>query len=154
MQIEHAVRTSGAAGLPTGQPELGDSCQFVLAFGSGQVFTDPSWFHDVKSAHPRTRVVGCSTAGEISRTNIHDESLVTTAVACHRSSRVECAMCDISDPAHSCRVGKSLAEMLPPEGLRHVLVFSHVTPVSPAAAHARIGGIAGFIKDALLQARP
>lgn len=108
--------TDGAASSLSGVADL------VLIFGSTtRLAATP--FAALKAAYPAALIVGCSTAGEIFGTNVQDDTLTATAVR-FSGTRVRLAKALIDDAAESHAAGAALARQLPPDGLRHVLVFS------------------------------
>jgi hypothetical protein len=58
--------------------------QLVLAFGAPRFFEEPGLAEFLGTSFPRSRCVGCSTAGEISSKGVSDGTLVVTAVSFER----------------------------------------------------------------------
>ena len=82
---------------------------------------------DVIRAFPKAYIAGCSTAGEICREHVFDDTLVVTALELERS-RVECVSIDLPDADSSTVAGRTLAIQLAQlsrnEDLRHIIVLS------------------------------
>ncbi|WP_372527079.1 FIST signal transduction protein [Piscinibacter sp.] len=94
----------------------------VLCFGAHAFFRDPALHPALHSAAPRAVLAGCSGAGEILNTQVYDGTLALTAVK-FDSAQARGAATTIADMADSFGAGARLAQALPREGLRHVLVF-------------------------------
>jgi hypothetical protein len=104
-------------------PQIGESAQLVLLFGSAFIMKEEHFFKDIKSAYPHAYLFGCSTSGEICGTRVEDDSLVVTAVHFEKTLlRGTCV--DIGDTGDSFNAGKKLAGFFAPDGLRHVFVLS------------------------------
>ncbi len=113
----HDDRTSGT------QADLRESAQLVLIFGARELMKEHGIIRQIIEAYPRAHYAGCSTAGEISGTEVSDDSLVTTAIH-FAHTRIHGAKVGLRHADQSYQAGAGLAGTLPPEGLRHVLVFS------------------------------
>jgi hypothetical protein len=123
MRLEQCVwtRRDGWGGSPPAL--LGDTAQLALVFASNDVLRDGSALADVMAAYPRALLFGCSTAGEICDAQVHEESLVVTAVA-FESVTLESATIVLTEGCDSFGAGQQLARRLPTEGLVHALVLS------------------------------
>lgn len=77
----------------------------------------------IMDAYPGAHCAGCSTAGEICGTEVSDDSLVVTAIHFEHTS-IRGGKIRLREVRDSYHAGISLAGMLAPEGLRHVLVLS------------------------------
>ena len=118
-RLWHADQPAAGAGSSA---TLSGPAELVLVFGSGERLAATP-FEALRHAYPEALIVGCSTAGEIFGTNVYDDTLTTTAVRFART-RVRLAATQVASPEQSRMAGEALARQLPPEGLRHVLVFS------------------------------
>lgn len=78
---------------------------------------------------PADRCFGCSTAGEIEGSSVHDGSVVATALWFDRST-VTSASASLSEAASSMELGRLLARRLPAQGLVHALVLSDGTQIN------------------------
>jgi hypothetical protein len=96
--------------------------QLVLAFGAPELLSSPA-MSQVREAHPKAEIVGCSTAGEIYGSHVFDNTLTVTAVA-FSDTHVRAAETLLRDAADSSHAGRRLAAALPSEGLVHVLIIS------------------------------
>jgi hypothetical protein len=100
-----------------------EDASLAFVFASKAALTAPGLLEQVRRLHPRARLLGCSTAGEIRETQVLDESMVVTAVA-FDSTRVEACGVKLSDTTGSFDAGARLAKDLPNDGLVHVFVLS------------------------------
>jgi hypothetical protein len=123
MQLEQRVwtREEGWGTIPP--PGLGDAVQLVLVFASPAVLCDGAALAEVARDYPQALLFGCSTAGEIRDVQVHEESLVATAVAFDHT-RLAHASLVLTDECDSFTAGQELASRLPVDGLAHVLILS------------------------------
>jgi hypothetical protein len=73
--------------------------------------------------YPKTTIVGCSTAGEISGISVSDESVALTAIKLEKVHH-KLIKVDVKSMNESFAAGASLAQQLDANDLSHVLVFS------------------------------
>lgn len=120
MKVEQGVwrRRSGWSFAATASP-----ADLVLVFGSTSAMADTEACRELFDRYPEALLVGCSTAGEIEDVNVHDGTLVATAVA-FESTRVAGRRVEIPQPGDSRRAARELARGLQEPGLCHVLVLS------------------------------
>lgn len=101
--------------------------QLVLVFGSPDCLRNPAPLDELRRNYPAARLVGCSTAGEISGTQVTDDTLVATAVQFDHT-RLRTVSVYLRDCADSFAAGAQLASaLLEPaatDSLGHVLVLS------------------------------
>lgn len=104
-------------------PEAHMDANLVFAFGSTAIMADAVHLRELRDAYPHAHLIGCSTAGEIQGTQVHDDSLVTTAVQFDRTAVRE-AEVNAADCRDSAEAGARLADALAGPGLSHVVVIS------------------------------
>ncbi|HTI99589.1 MAG TPA: FIST N-terminal domain-containing protein [Dongiaceae bacterium] len=107
--------------------------QLVLVFGSRAQLGQPEQLAAIKEQYPDAHLLGCSTAGEISDTQVADDTLMVTAIE-FEHTQVHGAKVKLTAGASSFAAGKELAETLPPtlpgkrgaasDPLKHVFVLS------------------------------
>lgn len=121
MKIEH-TRWRGSRWEPAVPGNL-HAAQLVLLFGSPSLLKQRDLLQGIQQVYPGAHLLGCSTAGEISGTQVLDESLVATAIQFEQTTlhgvRIKPKK-GISD----FQAGELLAKELDKAGLVHVLVFS------------------------------
>jgi hypothetical protein len=97
--------------------------QLVLAFGAPVAIRDGAIWADLRARWPHARILGCSTAGEIADTVVHDGSVVATALE-FETSHVRTANVRLADVTDGAAAGRALGHELARDGLRHVFVLS------------------------------
>lgn len=100
----------------------GSKAQLVLLFGGACAMKNGGPHEEVRVAFPEAHLFGCTTAGEICDTQVSDDALVATAVE-FDSSWIAGSLVRKNGGTDTA-LGRSLAESLDPENLRHVLVLS------------------------------
>jgi hypothetical protein len=100
-----------------GEPTL------LLVFGGVESFSDPAALSALRARYPKATLLGCSTAGEISDTNVSDGRVIAAGVE-FEHSRVVSAYRRLTSAEASHAVGVELAAALPPQDLVHVLVLA------------------------------
>ncbi len=126
MKIEQSTWRAEKGWL-TSHPGKLNSAQWVLTFGSREIFQEPGHILNIRKAYPNALIVGCSTAGEISGTRVYDDSLVVTAIEFEKT-HVQGVIVNLSDvEMDSFRAGQELAKALEHENLSHVFVVSEGT---------------------------
>lgn len=123
MKADQKAWTASEGWRDTVNGGAGRSAQLVLLFGASARMREANAFQQVRDAYPEALIVGCSTAGEIRGTEVHDDSLVATAVRFEHTT-VRLAQAQVEDMAHSAAAGEALAKALHQPGLAHVLVLS------------------------------
>lgn len=107
-------------------PELPDGLDseqtLVVAFGASDYLDDPRPFDDLRAAFPRSRIIGCSSAGEIAGNRVQDGTVVV-AVARFDHTRLTIAEAPAA-AGESFAAGRALARQLAGPDLRGVLVLA------------------------------
>jgi hypothetical protein len=102
---------------------LGSRAQLVLVFGSSGALHEREPLQEIRRAYPGAHLLGCSTAGEISDTQVLDDSLVTTAIQ-FEGTTIQGTQIKLGGSRDSFAAGAQLGEQLGKEGLAHVFVLS------------------------------
>jgi len=97
--------------------------QLILVFGARAALEASQVSAHFAASYPQAQIVGCSTAGEIEGTRVHDGSVVATLV-CFEKTRIATAEAVITTADDSRAAGLSLAKQLNHSNLRHVVVLS------------------------------
>lgn len=122
-------RTSGwSEPLPS---RLDSEHTLVVVFGASDYLDDPGPLAAIADALPRSHRLGCSTAGEIDGTRIHDGTL-TLAIAKFTATRLASHAVDV-DADHSFAAGEALGRALARPDLRAVLMLSDGLAVNGTA---------------------
>lgn len=114
---------SAAEGWSDDLPAIDSERTLVVAFGSPEFGADTRPFDDLRRAFPTSRIVGCSTAGEIIGTDLRDGSVVVAA-ARFDSSTLRAASATVGSADDSFAAGQDIAHQLSSPALRGVLVLS------------------------------
>lgn len=152
MHVTQRVWKDGAWTGTSG--ELPGPAQLVLLFGGTDVLAGQGWQAELSRLHPEAACFGCSTAGEILGTHVHDDTLVATAIR-FDATPLQLRHTRLQDAGGDSReAGAALARSLPKDDLRHVFVLSDGHQVNgselvrgmlgelPAGVHVT-GGLAG-----------
>jgi hypothetical protein len=123
MKVAQKVWTAAEQWLETVSKGAGAGAQCVLMFGARARLENPAAFQQVRAWYPEATILGCSTAGEISGTQVRDDSLVVTALE-FEHTRVQLAQTRVDGMEQSHAAGATLARSLLQPGLCHVLVLS------------------------------
>ena len=123
MKIEQSDWTSAKGWFPISNPKSTITPQLVLIFSSGAILKDKSVMEGIKGKYPSAVFVGCSTSGEISGTNVRDNSIALTAVEFEKTTIKQVSIL-IDDYPDSYSCGKSLIDKFDKNGLRHIFVLS------------------------------
>jgi len=95
----------------------------VLVFGGRHQLSDGRRFEEIKEQYPNANILVGSTSGEILDTEVHDDTLVLTAIQFEKTT-IEVAKLSQSEIDDSFSGGEVLAKRLLKEGLRHIFVLS------------------------------
>lgn len=151
MKISQHVWTDQLGWSPALPGESDPAAQLVLAFGSRRQVQRTDLLDAIRKACPDSIVAGCSTAGEIAGTRVHDESLVATAIHFERST---VDWIDVAVEGDGADAATAVAHALVRPGLRHVLVlcdglkvngsaFAHTLRAALPDGVCATGGLAG-----------
>src|SRR3989338_1073497 len=132
MKIEQRKWTAESGWKMYSVAMLGESPELVLVFGGNALLKDPARFAEIRAWYPNSHIISASTAGEIIRTEVSDDTLVLTAVKFEKTT-VRCAEARITQVEESEEIGKKLTEALPKEGLVHAMIFSDGLSVNGTA---------------------
>src|SRR5258706_4664133 len=111
MLIKSLFYTSDAGWSVTPFPALDSDNTLVLVLGAPEFIDAPEPIAQLAKAYPRSKVVGCSTSGEILGTKLYDKSLVVSVIK-FEHSRVALASASLNRGPDSFNAGRSLATQL------------------------------------------
>lgn len=92
-------------------PDLDSENTLVLAFAAPDFIDNPEPFKELAKQYPKSKIIGCSSAGEIAGAFIHDKS-ISVAVARFQHTKIVIATAEISRPEDSRQVGEKIAKTL------------------------------------------
>jgi hypothetical protein len=140
MRVAQVVLNSPAAGVAAFSALSALDPSLVLAFGSVEALKAGAG--TLAQAFPGAHRMGCSTAGEISKDGVADGSLVVTALKFDKSSIVQKSTL-LSGMEDSQAAGRRLAQGLPLEGLRAIMIFGQGVQINGSAVLAGITEVVG-----------
>lgn len=123
MKIEQKSWTSEAGWADVSPGKMAEAPQCVFIFGSRKLLEEGERFAEARAMYPQSRILSCSTAGEILDTRVRDDSISLTA-AFFEKTTLKFARTDIGANDESYEAGKRLATELAEGDLVHVMVFS------------------------------
>ena len=103
--------------------DLDSEQTLVLVFGAANLLDRPGPVIDLTRAFPRSKILGCSTAGEIFGAKVGDDGLVV-AVARFEATTLAVASAPVSAAEQSYAAGEAIGRELAGAGLRGVHVLS------------------------------
>jgi hypothetical protein len=125
MKTEQSVWKEDTGWLPTAHGGgLNGNAQMVFVFGTTAIFENLNIFQEIKKLYPEAHILGCSTAGEICGTKIHDNSLVVTAIQ-FESTHFKGTKISLGDVGSSFEAGEQLARSIDKDNLTHVFILSN-----------------------------
>jgi hypothetical protein len=113
-------------------PALDSEQTLVVLFGDREYLDDGEAIEELVAAYPRSRVVGCSSSGEICGARV-SEGTLSVAVASFEDTRLELASARLDSMEESYEAGRTLARELGGDDPRAVFVLSRGTDVNGTA---------------------
>ncbi len=123
MTIQQLSRTADSAWNNISGEPLGDRAHLVFAFGSRTLLTGPAVYNELRALYPNAQILMCSTSGEISDTEVNDNSVASTAIH-FASTYAKIARVSIADYPNSKEAGFAVSTALKGDDLRHIFVIS------------------------------
>ncbi len=113
----------GPSGWTPYQDDTPIEPQLVLFFGSSEALAAHQHISSLSELFPSATLVGCTTAGEIIGDEVIEDSIVATAIE-FSNTHIEVSTLLIGDAQNSYAAGLKLAQDLPSNALKGVLVIS------------------------------
>lgn len=104
-------------------PELNSPQTLIIVFGAPEYRDKPEVIKELKDFYPDSKMVGCSTAGEVFGSTILDHSLVM-AVIKFEHTPFEISKCEIKENENSFEVGRKVVEPLNKPDLKSIFILS------------------------------
>ena len=120
MKIEQILYKNGKFNK---KPLQRENIDWVLVFESRKLVEDNNIFDEIRIMYPSAYIMGCSSAGEIQRNTIADNSLNITAVNFEKSQALFGSV-EIEDNCSFFDVGVMLAEKIDKNDLKHVFILT------------------------------
>lgn len=112
----------------------------VLAFGATTFLDNPEPLHYLSQKFPNSKIIGCSTAGEITGETISDDSL-SVAVLSFDKTCLDLASASVSSAEESFAAGEKIARQLDKPGLCGIIVLSDGLHVNGSRLVAGINSV-------------
>jgi hypothetical protein len=103
--------------------------QLILVFGESSLITDQKLFNEIRERFSKGDIVCCSTAGEIIGDEVHDNSIVVTAIQFEKT-KIKSKVTNVHQHANSYEAGKYLINELLTDDLNSVFVISDGTYIN------------------------
>ncbi len=103
--------------------------QLAIVFGSGELTSNQNYFDTIKARYPNASIVSCSTAGEIINDEVHDDTLIVTAIQFEKTT-VRSIKTSIGEHANSFETGKFLYNSLNSDELNGIFIISDGTKIN------------------------
>lgn len=113
-------------------PATGGDHSLAIVFGPAGIGPGYGPLETLLRSRAAAPIIGCSTAGEIEGTGLHEGALVV-ALLRFEATRVRTALAPIPTAADSARAGRQIAEALDAPDLRAVIVLSEGVRVNGSA---------------------
>ena len=123
MKTEQRIYSKASGWVIKSDNNLGSVAGLVFLFGDKDLLKEQAHIDFIKTAYPLAQVVGCSTSGEIYQEEVHNNSIVCTAIW-FENTRIEIAEEPIRTMEESFLVGEKVAGALDKEELVHIMIFS------------------------------
>jgi len=104
-------------------PQLDSEDTLILIFAAPEFISEPAPIDELTKHYPKSKIIGCSTAGEIYGSIISDHS-ISVAIIKFERSKLKLVAADIESAENSKQVGQALAHQLNAKDLRGIFVLS------------------------------
>ena len=115
--------------IPGGDQLNAQNSQLVLAFGSGEMVTQPEVFQFLRAQYPNADIVFASTSGEIIGDRVFDNTVAVTAIEFHKTI-VKSTSTVLKENRNSYDTGRELMQSLYSDDLTHVFLISDGTQIN------------------------
>jgi len=123
MQIEQSYWTLKNGWVTTKSSNLKEKANFVIVFGAIGIIINEDRFYEIKENYPNANILLCSTAGEIIKDRVEDNSIIVTAIY-YKKTKLKFVEINVEDFENSYSCGEEIAVQMDFESLKHVLVLS------------------------------
>lgn len=126
---QHHFINSAWVEIPGGDQLNAQNSQLVLAFGSGEMVTQPEVFQFLRAQYPNADIVFASTSGEIIGDRVFDNTVAVTAIEFHKTLVKSTSMV-LKENRNSYDTGRELMQTLYGDDLTHVFLISDGTQIN------------------------
>lgn len=104
-------------------PDLDSEQTLILVFAAPGFINSPEPIYELAKHYPKSKMIGCSSAGEILGADIYDDSLSVAVVHLEKST-IKITKIEIQDINQSLTVGETIAKQLDTSNLKSIFVLS------------------------------
>jgi hypothetical protein len=104
-------------------PDLDSEQTLILIFAAPEMIQDPSPIQELSRRYPLSKMMGCSSAGEIYGSQIHDKSL-SVAIARFEHTPLQIVKANLTNMGESFKAGEQIANQVKRDDLKGILVLS------------------------------
>ncbi len=104
-------------------PDLDSEQTLILIFAAPEMIQDLTPLQELSRQYPLSKMMGCSSAGEIYGSQIHDKSL-SVAIACFEHTPLQIVKANLTNMEKSFTTAEQVAQQLKRTDLKGVLVLS------------------------------
>lgn len=104
-------------------PDLDSEKTIIFVFAAPEFHEESTPIKELSKFYPKSKMIGCSSAGEISGQYVFDKS-ISVAIVKFDKTKIKIVRHKISNDTESASVGKNIAEDLDGIGLRGIFVLS------------------------------
>jgi hypothetical protein len=123
MELQSFQYTLGSGWSIPSFPEMDSENTLILVFAAPEFIENPAPIKELAAKYPKSKMIGCSSAGEISGSYIYDKSLAV-AIARFDKTSIEIVKKPIERVEDSYKAGEEIAKKLKKEDLRGIFVLS------------------------------
>lgn len=105
-------------------PEMDSSNTLILVFAAPEFKENLTPFKELAQYYPNSKIIGCSTAGEIAGAYIYDHSL-SVAIVKFEKTLIEITKTELKSASESFSSGEKIAKKLNKKNLRAIFVLSN-----------------------------
>jgi len=100
-----------------------EQAQLILGFGAKQILAEPDFYSRLKLKFPNAQIALCSTAGEIFKTEVLDNTVSVTAILFEKTT-FQTASVNIIDFENSFDAGAALVNKMDQNNLKYLMILS------------------------------
>lgn len=124
MQLE-TVQYSKSEGWSVKElPDLDSEKTLIILFAAPEFLTDQTPINELTKKYPKSKIIGCSSAGEIYNSYINDDS-ISVAIVKFEKTPFKCIKTIIPDYKQSFNAGQDIFDELNKDDLSGILILSN-----------------------------
>lgn len=123
MQVETIQYTTKEGWSIKEFPKLDSDQTLILVFAAPEFLNNPEPIKELSRQYPQSKMLGCSTAGEIAGPRILDNSL-SVAILRFEKTQIQTSKVEIKSPSDSFQVGQQIVKNLNRKDMRGLFVLA------------------------------